>query len=128
MRILLVTTLVLGSVAACSSDPPIREVRIPAPEPEQPDEPDRNIAEPDVGGEAEESPSKSRASATPALSPGLAKRSPIALARAHDNRPTIVACGKSVCGPSEYCCNESCGICAPEGGACTQQVCEPGAE
>jgi hypothetical protein len=33
-------------------------------------------------------------------------------------------CGASVCGASEYCCNPSCGICAPDGGFCTQQVCE----
>ena len=120
MRNLLVTTLVLGSIAACNSSEPIAEVRIPAP---QPEEPDRNIARPEVG-ESEEAPSKSLAAATPALSPNLAKRSPIALARAHDNDPTIVACGTNTCGQGEYCCNESCGICAPEGGACTQQACE----
>lgn len=34
-------------------------------------------------------------------------------------------CGPSVCGSGEYCCNESCGICAPFGGSCTQQVCAP---
>lgn len=34
------------------------------------------------------------------------------------------ACGSSTCGAGEYCCNESCGICAPEGGFCTQQFCE----
>lgn len=33
-------------------------------------------------------------------------------------------CGKSTCGPTEYCCNPSCGICAPKDGACTQQVCD----
>jgi hypothetical protein len=32
-------------------------------------------------------------------------------------------CGAAVCGAEEYCCNESCGICAPEGGVCTQQFC-----
>jgi hypothetical protein len=32
-------------------------------------------------------------------------------------------CGASSCGAGEYCCNESCGICAPEGGVCTQQFC-----
>ncbi|HVH44402.1 MAG TPA: hypothetical protein VM925_18745, partial [Labilithrix sp.] len=32
-------------------------------------------------------------------------------------------CGPTTCGVDEYCCNESCGICAPTGGACTQQVC-----
>jgi hypothetical protein len=32
-------------------------------------------------------------------------------------------CGASVCGAGEYCCNESCGLCAPEGGFCIQQFC-----
>lgn len=35
-------------------------------------------------------------------------------------------CGTNSCGAGEFCCNESCGICAPKGGSCTQQVCEPG--
>ncbi|MEW5853560.1 MAG: hypothetical protein AB2A00_32590, partial [Myxococcota bacterium] len=26
------------------------------------------------------------------------------------------SCGENTCGVDEYCCNESCGICAPEGG------------
>lgn len=33
-------------------------------------------------------------------------------------------CGNTVCGDGEYCCNPSCGICAPIGGFCTQQACE----
>merc|ERR1712130_516237 len=32
--------------------------------------------------------------------------------------------GDSICHHGEYCCNESCGICAPNGGHCTQQICE----
>lgn len=32
-------------------------------------------------------------------------------------------CGPSQCGAGEFCCNESCGICAPEGGFCTEQYC-----
>ncbi len=35
-------------------------------------------------------------------------------------RPT---CGNTVCGDGEFCCNESCGICAPTGGSCTQEFC-----
>ena len=35
-------------------------------------------------------------------------------------RPT---CGTTVCGSDEFCCNESCGICAPIGGSCTQAFC-----
>jgi hypothetical protein len=34
-----------------------------------------------------------------------------------------VACGNAVCGAGEFCCNESCSICAPEGGYCTKQFC-----
>lgn len=34
-----------------------------------------------------------------------------------------VACGPTTCKPGESCCNESCGICTPEGGFCTQQAC-----
>jgi hypothetical protein len=45
------------------------------------------------------------------------------------------SCGSAVCTGKTFCCNASCGICAPIGGACTQQVClapeasgsEPGA-
>jgi hypothetical protein len=33
------------------------------------------------------------------------------------------ACGDNTCSAGTYCCNESCGICAPKGGACTQQFC-----
>jgi hypothetical protein len=32
-------------------------------------------------------------------------------------------CGGNVCGAGEFCCNESCGICAPEGGGCIQIFC-----
>jgi hypothetical protein len=34
-------------------------------------------------------------------------------------------CGNSVCGAGLECCNPSCGICVPPGGACTQQLCDP---
>jgi len=34
-------------------------------------------------------------------------------------------CGKNSCGPGMYCCNASCGTCAPKNGACTQQYCGP---
>ena len=33
-------------------------------------------------------------------------------------------CGDRRCGAGEYCCNESCGICAPTGGFCIQIACE----
>jgi hypothetical protein len=33
-------------------------------------------------------------------------------------------CGGNVCPKGTFCCNASCGTCAPLGGACTQQVCE----
>lgn len=35
-------------------------------------------------------------------------------------------CGPTTCDPGQVCCNESCGICTPPGGFCTQQICEPG--
>ena len=35
-----------------------------------------------------------------------------------------VPCGRNVCQTGTFCCNESCGICAPKGGACTQVICE----
>jgi hypothetical protein len=34
------------------------------------------------------------------------------------------SCGDNTCGPNQFCCNASCGICAPLGGACTQVFCE----
>lgn len=34
-------------------------------------------------------------------------------------------CGASRCEISDYCCNESCGICAPRGGLCFQRQCGP---
>jgi hypothetical protein len=34
-------------------------------------------------------------------------------------------CGKNTCGTGTFCCNASCGICAPKGGSCTQQYCPP---
>lgn len=34
-------------------------------------------------------------------------------------------CGTKTCGAGEYCCNASCGICAPLGGACIQIACVP---
>ncbi|HEX2164138.1 MAG TPA: hypothetical protein VHM02_09335 [Thermoanaerobaculia bacterium] len=36
-----------------------------------------------------------------------------------------VPCGDNVCTGGNFCCNASCGICAPRGGHCTQQVCNP---
>lgn len=34
-----------------------------------------------------------------------------------------VTCGTKTCGAGQYCCNSSCGICAPFGSACIQIVC-----
>lgn len=34
-------------------------------------------------------------------------------------------CGSSVCAIGEFCCNSSCGICAPAGGACIDIMCTP---
>jgi hypothetical protein len=33
------------------------------------------------------------------------------------------SCGGAVCAAGYFCCNRSCGMCAPRGGACTQQYC-----
>ena len=41
----------------------------------------------------------------------------------HDNGHGGTSCGSNVCTGRTYCCNASCGICAPIGGFCTQQVC-----
>ena len=37
----------------------------------------------------------------------------------------VVKCGTKTCGAGDYCCNASCGICAPEGYACIQIACAP---
>lgn len=34
------------------------------------------------------------------------------------------SCGDNRCGRGEFCCNRSCGICAPRGGACIQIACD----
>lgn len=34
-------------------------------------------------------------------------------------------CADNVCGSDEFCCNPSCGICAPMGGACIEIACAP---
>lgn len=36
-------------------------------------------------------------------------------------------CGKTLCHGSQVCCNASCGICTPPGGACIQLACVDGA-
>lgn len=36
---------------------------------------------------------------------------------------TGTPCGASTCGAGEFCCNESCGLCAPEGGGCIELFC-----
>lgn len=40
-------------------------------------------------------------------------------------RATGEPCGSNICGAGEVCCNASCGICTPPGGACTKQLCDP---
>lgn len=35
----------------------------------------------------------------------------------------VTPCGNTVCQSGEYCCNDSCGICAPMGAMCIQEVC-----
>lgn len=38
--------------------------------------------------------------------------------------PTPTLCGENECARGEYCCNPSCGICAPIGGSCILVACE----
>lgn len=45
---------------------------------------------------------------------------------ANCERGIPIPCGTAYCDPAtEFCCNESCSICAPIGGACIQLVCGP---
>lgn len=37
--------------------------------------------------------------------------------------PAGIACGQNTCAQGEYCCNESCGMCAHMGVMCIQRVC-----
>jgi hypothetical protein len=39
--------------------------------------------------------------------------------------PAPVRCGRNTCADGEYCCNESCGTCAPQGGGCDAKLCAP---
>ncbi len=36
-------------------------------------------------------------------------------------------CGPSRCSVGQFCCNESCGTCAPRGGMCPERLCGPAA-
>jgi hypothetical protein len=42
-----------------------------------------------------------------------------------DTRISGVPCGKTFCSSDESCCNANCSQCAPTGGACTAQICQP---
>jgi hypothetical protein len=35
------------------------------------------------------------------------------------------ACGSALCSSGQYCCNINCSICAPMGGVCINQACQP---
>jgi hypothetical protein len=37
--------------------------------------------------------------------------------------PAGEACGSKTCGDGEFCCNKSCSVCAPTGGACDSKAC-----
>ena len=37
----------------------------------------------------------------------------------------LAVCGPAVCPPEQVCCNASCGICTPPGGACILIACLP---
>jgi hypothetical protein len=67
-------------------------------------------------------PAEPAADVSPDASPAsrLGTPEPVDLA----GGPPVEPCNQVVCGPNFYCCNFSCSICAPDGGFCTQQVCE----
>lgn len=52
-----------------------------------------------------------------------ATTAPSASAPAASSAP--VKCGDATCAAGEYCCNESCSICAPKDGSCIMTVCDP---
>jgi len=53
------------------------------------------------------------------------KHQPTKPANATGSRvPAGVECGRTSCTDAEFCCNESCGICAPLGGYCIAQHCK----
>ena len=39
--------------------------------------------------------------------------------------PDVAPCGTTLCRNGDVCCNESCGICTPPGGACIDLYCAP---
>ena len=39
---------------------------------------------------------------------------------------TAISCGKNVCTGTQYCCNQSCGLCAPIGSTCVAIACTDG--
>lgn len=112
------------SLCACSSTDPGPGVPVPAPastlpEPSAPDTtPPRANKEP---------ASKTEGVVSRDLSSGLAERDALPIARAQATAPypsqNVAICGETACAQGEFCCNESCGICAPVNGSCTQQVC-----
>jgi hypothetical protein len=76
-------------------------------------------AEPDfLADPAEPAPNLS-----PDVSPNISQKS-LEMPEPVDLGPPVEPCNQVVCGPGFYCCNFSCSICAPDGGFCTQQVCE----
>ena len=54
-----------------------------------------------------------------AVAVAAAAAAPVATAPSSGSR----VCGPSICKQGEVCCNESCGICTPPDGVCTQQIC-----
>jgi hypothetical protein len=44
---------------------------------------------------------------------------------ASDSGSPRTPCGNTLCASGESCCNLNCGLCAPSGGGCTKQLCEP---
>jgi hypothetical protein len=85
-------------------------------------------AVPDSPGEGAQGSAGARMRESPQGSEGVAVAAPV-LQRPESRRAELDgrSCGAHLCPEDHYCCNESCGICAPRGGVCIQRQCGPAA-
>lgn len=117
----------LSALCGCSSTEPGTGAPTPTPQPPETTEPE--TTEPQARKATPEPASKLQGIVSPNLAKGYAERDPISVARARATAPypsqNVAVCGDNICAQGEFCCNESCGICAPVNGSCTQQVCGP---
>jgi len=82
------------------------------------------VAKPDSGDSADAGVS---VDAGPSVDAGLSVDSGklVDSSTAGDAGASLEICGNTVCKEGEYCCNESCGICAPLGEGCIALWCGP---